>query len=101
MTLAQFLTRFGTPKLITMKKIFALLALTSFISLTVLAGEPAKTCDKKEGKSCCAKKEASAGKSCCSKDASAAKSCSKEKSSCSHDKDAKASDAKTEVKSDK
>jgi hypothetical protein len=95
-----------------MKKIFALLALTSFISLTVLAEEPVKSCDsKKEGKSCC-KKEASAekGKSCCSKDAAAKSgSCSKDaKASCSHEKEAAAKPAgcghdhgKAEVKSDK
>jgi len=72
-----------------MKKFLALLAVTSFVSLTVLADEPAKSCDKKEGKSCC-KKEASAKSekaSCCSKDSKNAKSCSKdEKSSCSKDK---------------
>jgi hypothetical protein len=72
-----------------MKKLLALLAVASFVSLTVLAEEPAKTCDKKEGKSCC-KKEASAKSekaSCCSKDAKNTKSCSKdEKSSCSKDK---------------
>lgn len=86
-----------------MKKIFALLALVSFVSLTVLADEPAKSCDKKEGKSCC-KKEASAKSeksSCCSKEAKEGKSCSKEKSSCSHDKEAAKPADNNGVKSDK
>ena len=86
-----------------MKKVFALLALTSFVSLTLLAGEPTKaSCDKKEGKACC-NKEASAekGKSCCSKDAAAKTGCSKDaKSSCSHDK-AGSQPAEKEMKSDK
>ncbi|MFM9051896.1 MAG: hypothetical protein ACKOKF_06220, partial [Bacteroidota bacterium] len=70
-----------------MKKFLSLIAIAGLVSLNVMADEPVKSCNKKEGKSCC-KKEASAekGKSCCSKDAAAKSGCSKEaKASCSHD----------------